>query len=250
MNIFLTGGSGVLGTELQRHLSCMAPSSKELDITSVWKVDKIAEELKGKIDVVIHSAAYTDVPKAEVEKDKVRLVNLLGTENIACSFAYCRIVYISTDYVYDGISGNYKETDKDPPYEFFSYKQPEVEKQFLNYYAYSKWRGEEFFDLDKDLIIRTSFKPNVPWAYEKAFDDLYTSADYVDIIAPKIASLAKSNLTGIINVGTERKSIYELAKRRNPNVKPMSKNEITSVKLPNDISMNLDKLNNIKLEEI
>src|SRR5574337_720817 len=250
MNIFLTGGSGVLGTELQKYLDCIAPSSKELDITSVWKVDKIAEELEGKVNTVIHTAAYTNVPKAEIDKDKVRLINLLGTENISCSFAYSRIIYISTDYVYDGISGNYKETDKNPPYEFNPFKQLEVESQFINYYAYSKWRGEEFLDPEKDLIIRTSFKPNIPWLYKKAFDDLYTSADYVDIIAPKIAALVKSNLTGIINVGTERKSIYELAKRRNPNVKPMSRNEITNVKLPCDVSMNLDKLNNIKLEEL
>ena len=72
---------------------------------------------------------------------------------------------------------------------------------------------------------------------------MYTSADYVDVIAPKILDLIANQERGIYNVGTERKTIYNLARQRNTRVCPISKNEIKNVHLPSDISMNLDKYN-------
>ena len=227
MKILLTGGSGKLGTELQKIIKCYAPNRKTLDITNPHSF----LDFYGRRDIetVIHAAAYTDVPKCEINRRGAIDINIIGTKNVATNFLKTRIVYISTDYVYSG-KGNHKETEQPEPF---------------NFYGFTKLAGEEFMDINKDLIIRTSFKPS-KWEYERAFNDIFTSADYIDVIAKDIAMLAESNLTGIINVGTERKTIYDLAHKRNAHVKEMSKNEIKNVKLPFDISMNLDKLNNVK----
>lgn len=234
MSFFLTGGNGRLGTELKKILDCIAPSSKEFDITKEDCIDYYLDSFRGDIQSVIHCAAFTDVPGAEKNNKDAVLTNIVGTKNISRWLGYYRIVYISTDYVYSGIKGDYKETDKTAPF---------------NFYGFTKLAGETFMRPDKDLIIRTSFKPNTAWPYPKAFDDLYTSADYVDVIAQDIAMLAASDMVGIINVGTEKKSIHDLASRRNPSVGKMSRSEITNVNLPLDISMNLDKLNEFKKME-
>jgi dTDP-4-dehydrorhamnose reductase len=234
----LTGGSGVLGTELQKqgiryNFECWAPSSKELDITDDNRMSKFYfdnRERLQKMRAVVHCGAYTDVPGAETNKIRAIDININGTRNVSRGLCWplgIPMVYISTDYVYPGSDGNYRETDRVSP---------------VNFYAQTKYMGEAFLD-EKDLIIRTSFKPNEPWPYPNAFDDLYTSADYVDVIAPKILDLIGNGESGIYNVGTERKTIYDLARRRNTKVKPMSKNDIKDVYLPSDVSMNLDKYN-------
>ncbi len=235
----LTGGSGILGTELQKQapmygINFIAPDSDELDISEeeyVYEYLRENPQLFGKIHAIVHCAAYTNVPGAEDDRFGAIQLNIHGTENVVHILSYslgAKMVYISTDYVYPGIHGNYKETD---------FTQP------VNFYALTKLAGEAIADVNDALIIRTSFKPNEPWPYEKAFDDLYTSADYVDVIAPKILDLIGNQESGIYNVGTERKSIYDLARRRNTKVKPMSRKEIKNVHLPSDISMNLDKFN-------
>jgi dTDP-4-dehydrorhamnose reductase len=131
-----------------------------------------------------------------------------------------RLVYISTDYVYPGKSGNYTEDDDLNP---------------RNNYAWTKLAGECSTRLVKNsLIIRTSFGSSV-FPYESAYNNLYTSKDYVDVISPMIYELSVSDLIGTINVGTERKSVLEYANRRN---------NILSKSLPDakDFSLNLKKM--------
>jgi dTDP-4-dehydrorhamnose reductase len=237
MSVLLTGGSGLLGTELQRiakkfDIEYIAPRSNELNVAHdknvEWYANNEAELYRRKITTLVHCAAWTDVPKAEECKEHAISINILGTKNMRylCQRFMYKLVYISTDYVYPGDRGNYAETDQTRP---------------VNFYAFTKLAGEAYADKN-DLIIRTSFKPS-KWEFEKAFTDLYTSADYIDIIAEKISRLIVSSATGIYNVGTERKSIYDLAISRNPDVKPMSYKEIKNVNLPQDVSMNLDKYN-------
>ena len=240
-SILLTGGSGLLGRELRKiasnpdsNIEYVAPSSKELNITIPENIDKFVEknvEWLSDLTTLVHCAAWTDVPGAEIQKEKVIESNIIGTKymrQLCKNFNY-RFVYISTDYVYPGINGNYKETDLTHP---------------INFYSFTKLAGEAYVNRPDygDLIIRTSFKPS-KWEFTKAFDDIYTSADYIDIIAKKISFLIEHRAEGIYNVGTERKSIYELALRRNTTVLPMSRKDITNVNLPQDVSMNLDKYN-------
>ena len=229
MKYLLTGGTGVLGTELQKHLDCVAPSRADLDIGSSLSIVHYCRDqcFKG----IIHAAAYTDVPKSETNTKEAILSNIIGTKTVSDIFDDTRIIYISTDYVYAGLVGRYKENDKTDPF---------------NFYGFTKLGGEAFMNQDKDLIVRTSFKPNGRWPFPRAFTDLHTSADYVDIIAKEIALVIDSNLTGVINVGTERKTIWELASRRTPEVGEMSIKEVIDVRMPRDISMNIDNFLNFK----
>jgi dTDP-4-dehydrorhamnose reductase len=229
MKCLLTGGFGNLGQELRKcsakyGIEYIVPTKKELDISNSACVRAFQCE---KLDCVVHCAAYTNVPGAEVDRVQAIETNIFGTKTITNEF--CKpngvsLVYISTDYVYPGINGNYKETDITCP---------------INFYALTKLAGEAYVR-SKDLIIRTSFKP-IEWKYKSAFNDLFTSADYIDIISEKISLLIANNAKGIYNVGTEKKSVYDLAKRRNKDVQPMSRREIAYVNLPIDTSMNVDK---------
>lgn len=242
----LTGGSGALGQELQKiaplyNIEYWAPSHTDLDIEA-WNVLSWVNKHQGNfsgIEGIVHCAAFTNVAAAETKCGRHRAiqVNIIGSDNMAgLALALgIKFIYISTDYVYPGDEGNYKEEDRVRP---------------VNYYAMTKLAGEAFASRPDDLVIRTSFKPNKPWPYPKAFDDLYTSADYVDIIAPMITNLIVGKAEGVYNVGTERKTIYELARRRNPEIKPMSKNDIKGVLLPHDTSMDISKYKDFELNNM
>lgn len=203
--ILLTGGSGKLGTEL-RHLTdiFISPSSTELDVSSF---DSCANFFANNdFDSVLHCAAYTDVKKAELEQiDEAVEINTIGTCNIVY-FARKynkKLIYISTDYVFDGESGNYKATSPINP---------------LSNYAKTKAAGELIVrTYYNSLVIRTSFYGK-EFPYDKALIDQFTSKDYVDIIAPLVLREVLSSKIGVVHVGTGRKSVYDLAARRNKNV--------------------------------
>jgi len=231
MGTLLTGGSGLLGSELKRHFNDFyAPPHATLDIRRPLNLTR---EYK----LIVHCAAYTDVAGAEEDMAVCEDTNVVGTMNVCMAAAKekAKVVYISTDYVYPGTTGNYKETDDTKP---------------INFYAYSKWMGEKVISTYRYdwLIIRTSFKPS-KWPYANVFDDIYTSADYVDVIAEKIAFLIKSGECGIYNVGTERKNLYELAKLRNPEVKPISSINWPDVNMPKDCSMDCSKFEELVKSE-
>ena len=238
MKHLLTGASGTLGIELQKsNLIEYYPARRSWmnvadEDAMYFAYDCVNKDFdRGILNGIVHCAAYTDVPGAEKNRAEVVETNIMGTKRIAewGKLFNVPVVYISTDYVYpgEGVISGYKETDLTRP---------------VNFYAFTKLAGEAYLDLEKDLIIR-SFKPNGKWPYPEAFDDLYTSADYVDTITWKIEFLIKNKATGIYNVGTERKTIYDLARCRTPSVKPISKNSIRGVILPDDVSMNFDKYN-------
>lgn len=224
--VLITGGNGLLGRNLLPLLKFdyFAPEHKDFDITQVsWSLD---------YKFIIHLAAYTDVAEAENNKTECFEINVIGTENIVKN-STCPIVYLSTDYIFDGEQGNYPE-----------YATPNP----VNYYAFTKFCGEISVHDNKNLIIRTSFKPS-KWEYPAAFTDLYTSADYVDIIAKEIALCLNNfefvnNKTNILHIATERKSIYDLASRRNE-VGKLSIEDVP-VKLPKDVSLDTTLWSNIK----
>lgn len=198
-NILVTGGSGRLGTELKKHLKAQYPTKKELDITRINKTPTC--------DLIVHLAAYTDVDKAEIDRHECFNINVNGTYQLLSHFSGKPFIFISTEHVNaEGV------------------------------YFQSKLIGELLVkNLAKNyLIIRTLFKPN-PWPFEYAFIDQMTQGDYLDVIAPLIAKAVKNwnGKSDTIYVGTERKSMLELAKRTKPNVKPNSVDDL-SLKRPKD----------------
>ena len=206
MKILLTGGSGLLGRNLIAHLGgheVIAPSSSELDITNALSF------IPFKCDLVIHCAAIAKF--ADAEKDPLGTIdtNIQGTCNALrhAMTQNARFVFISSSHVFDGQKGNYEYTDLPNP---------------LTRYAKSKVAGEmAALIYDKSLVIRTEFC-DVDFPFDTAFTDKYSSKEYIDIIAPKIAEKCLSEQTGICHVGSSRRSFYEFGQLRNPNVKPGS----------------------------
>lgn len=201
MKILLFGGSGRLGTELQKYIKCDAPTHEELDITQMTSYS-------GKYNIIINSAAYTDVVKAEKEKKECFKVNVKGTFDSLFLEALPRnkYIYISSEYAHN-------------PQNFYSWTK--------------KWAEDIVKTYPNHLIIRTNFVPR-PFPHKEAFIDGWTQGDYVDIIAPMIAAEILKDTKGLIYVGTGRKTIFELARQTVPNIKGISVDDIKEVKLPRD----------------
>jgi dTDP-4-dehydrorhamnose reductase len=236
--IFITGGSGRMGLSLIPLLkdaawTVKAPSSSSVNILEPAVLKQFLETFKP--DVVLHLAAYTDVAKAEQQKELCWKVNVEGTRNVAraANAIGARLVHISSDYVFDGERGNYLESDTPNP---------------SNYYSLTKVVAEEASRAAHNvLIVRTSFKESI-WRYPMAFMDQFTSADYVDVIAEELALLL-SHLelvqTDVLNLVTNRKSVFELAARRNPTVQPGSRLN-AKVHIPADVSLNISQWEQLK----
>ncbi|MDP2924248.1 MAG: dTDP-4-dehydrorhamnose reductase [Candidatus Omnitrophota bacterium] len=151
--ILITGAKGMLGSILCRTLSpfysVIAIDKEDCDITDKEKVESFFNKLS--IDVLIHCAAYTEVDKAEDEPQKAFLINAQGTKNVieALKGKDCFLIYISTDYVFDGKKPQaYLEADIPNP---------------QGVYAQSKLEGERVISAyTKHAILRTSwvFGPN------------------------------------------------------------------------------------------
>ena len=245
MKVLLTGGSGRLGSELLTLLPSMldgvgeritvvSPTSAELDVTDRDSFEHAARAAD--VDVIVHAAAFTDVGGAERQRARCWDVNVVGTRNAASAAAAsgATLVHVSTDYVFWGDTGGYSETDTPGP--------------VRNYYALTKLVAEEAARAAPDhLVIRTSFRPRA-WPYPEAYADVYTSQDYVDVIAPEIA-LAIARATGIghttLHIGTERKSVFELARRRAPDVRAGTRASAT-VALPEDVSLDVSRWHALK----
>ncbi len=227
MKIFVTGGAGRMGKEilprLERHgFNLIAPSSREVSITDFDMVSRVIANAQP--DIVLHMAAYTDVAKAEIDHAACYSVNVLGSRNVARAVGAARLVHISTDYVFDGECGMYQESDAPNP---------------SNYYSLTKTIAEEAARAaPNSLIVRTSFKDAI-WKYPVAFADQFTSADYTDVIAAELELLLLnlSNVqTDVLHLVTERKSILELAQRRNPHVQAGTRVG-AKVHIPPDVSL-------------
>lgn len=170
----------------------MAPARQEWDIN----LRPCGLAMPSKPDIIIHSAAYTDVAAAETERYDCQYVNIEGTQRVS-KLAHelgAKLVYISSDYV-------------------------NVEP--MGFYAFTKKAGEAFVSKRKGLIIRTSFKPRGMWGEDKlkgVFHPVYTNADWVDVIAERITEAICQDLTGIVNIGTEKKTLKDLAIQEYPAV--------------------------------
>lgn len=220
--ILLTGGSGLLGQELQKLIQCYAPPKNILNI-----LDPIVP----KCELIVHAAAYTDVVKAEEEKELCYRTNVLGTRNL--SSLRIPMLYISTEYVFDGEKGNYAEYD---------YPNPQ------NFYAFTKLLGEYESRRTRSVVIRCLFKPR-PFEHASACIDQYTAGDYVDVIAREIAIAVKEfkRLPPTLHIGTGKKSTYDLA-RQTREVQQISVGDIRGVKLPRDTSLNTSLWEKLKHE--
>lgn len=150
MKVLVTGVKGQLGYDVvneleKRGLTAVGVDIDEMDITDASSVDKVIKEAAP--NAVIHCAAYTAVDAAEDNVDLCRRVNGEGTANIAkvCKELDIKMMYISTDYVFDG--------QGERPWE------PDDERNPLNVYGQTKYEGEVAVTnaLDKYFIVRIAW---------------------------------------------------------------------------------------------
>ena len=189
-HILISGAYGRLGKEIVPLLKeegaiVMAPSRQEWDVC----LYPCGLAMPSTPDIIIHAAAYTDVPAAEKEKDECEYINVIGTKRVSklAHSLNAKMVYISSDYV-----------NATP----------------MGFYAFTKKAGEYFVDGENDMVIRTSFKPRDMWGEDglrQVFHPVYTNADWTDVIAYKIVEAVCLDLSGTVNIGTPRKTLYDLA---------------------------------------
>lgn len=232
--VLVTGGSGLLGKNLvpvleQEGAKVIAPTSTVMDITNTSLVFQAISWHNP--DIVVHCAAYTNVPDCESisGKRKANFVNIHGSKNVieASHYFGAKVVYISTDYVYNG-TGNHFVGDKTYP---------------TTYYGVTKLVGESFCD-EKDLVLRLSFKDRGTWGKDKYTNVIHpvkTNADFVDIVSKKICDAISNNWFGIKNLGTKEKYLKDLALEDYKKVVEISPQNVKSPYIyPQDCTMKLD----------
>ena len=230
-NILITGGSGNLGKKFisyfdEHKISYFAPTSTEMDITNIYSILDYCYDKD--IKFLIHCAAFTDVKKANISDFflECNRVNVVGTANIveiACKLQSF-LIYISTDSVFDGKKGDYRPKD---------YTNP------LTKYARTKMAGEYLvMNYEKSAIIRTSFFPH-DFPYDSAFVDQITNKDYLDNTFEKIIHTINTiEESKIYHVGTEKKSMFELAIRTKKDVKKAKLEDFSLLNIATDLSFN------------
>jgi len=228
--ILVTGGDGRFAKILKEKnlkLNLYFASKKECNILSINSLTKIIKKIKPKI--VLHTAGLSR-PMNIHEKDINKSINLniIGTSNLVkvCNQFKIKIIYFSTSYVYEGLTGNYKETDPVKPF---------------NNYGLSKLGGECAVRMYQNSLTLRITMTEKPFIFKKAYDNLIANymyhEDLVDML-PKII-----NQKGIINIGGKTQSIYNFAKSKNLDVKKAKL--INTKKLPLRQNMNIGKLNKL-----
>ena len=218
-------GDGLLGSELVKQTGWEYLSRKK-DSFDIKDLSLFNDEMK-KYDLIVNCIANTDTYSED--KESHWEANYVFVDKLIkfCNQNQIKLVHISTDYLYTGSKENASEED--------------VPVHCNNWYGYTKLLSDGLVQLQSHnyLLIRCSHKPN-PFPYPKAWNDLYGNFDYVDIISEKIIKLIKNNSNGLFNVGTENKTIYELAKITNDSVEAIK----SPIYTPKNITMNLNKMSN------
>lgn len=230
LKIFLTGGSGTLGKELieqskAHEIDFISPSSRECDIRDY---DSVLRNMSSFEDnIVLHAASLTNTKQIETDPSEAIEVNVIGTLNVlrACKELKKKMIYISTDYVFDGNKGLYETTDPINPIGKYSKTKAAAELIVRTY--------------ENSLVIRTSFFGKT-FPYDEAFADIWSSKDYVDLIVPKIISSIKNGCVGVCHIGTSRRSIYDIAIKRRPDVRKAYNQKLNNI-IPRDTSFVGDK---------
>jgi len=232
MKIVFTGGNGRFGKIFKKNSkikNILYPVKKKLNILNINSVKNYLKKQKPKI--LIHAAGLSRPMKIH-EKDIIQSINknIIGTCNLVniCSIYKIKLIYLSTNYVYPGNKGNYKESDSLLPY---------------NNYAWSKLGGECAVQMYKNSLIIRLCMTEKPFIHKHAFNDLITNFLFHEDVVKIFPKILKCK--GIINLGGKSQSAFTFAKKYNKNIKGIKHSKLLKTKIPLNHSMNLKKLNKI-----
>ncbi|MBQ5952218.1 MAG: dTDP-4-dehydrorhamnose reductase [Lachnospiraceae bacterium] len=182
MRIMVTGAAGQLGSDVVEELTgrgheVLPVDIAEMDITNPEETMRVITEAAP--EAVIHCAAYTAVDAAESNEDLCRAINAGGTENVAraCAAAGCRMMYISTDYVFDG--------EGTRPWE------PDDARHPLSVYGATKCEGEMAVErlVEKFFIVRIAWIFGVRGKnFVKTMLRLGAEKEEISVVADQIGS--------------------------------------------------------------
>ena len=226
-SILVTGGNGRFARVFEKEntlLDLKFLSKKELNILSLKSIEKSI--IKHKPKILIHTAGLSR-PMNQHEKNISKSIdlNIIGTANVVkiCKKYDVKVIYFSTNYVYDCIKGNFKESDGIKP---------------INNYGLSKMGGEASVLMYKNSLVLRIQMTEKPFAYKKAYTNVYSNYMFHEELVKILPKLI--NNFGIINVGGKSRSAYDFAKLYN-NKTLKCKN--TNKKIYSNQTMNLSKLN-------
>lgn len=236
--VLVTGSNGLLGQKLtdlylkdsgvkliatargeNRHPASEGYTYVEMDISDETSVTEVIKQYAP--DVIIHGAAMTNVDACELDPALCELLNVTATQYIvhAANEVNAHLVFVSTDFIFDGENGPYKEDDAPAP---------------LSIYGHAKWRAEQIVMehchswaiartvLVYGLVADMSRSNIVLWARESlankkpinVVDDQFRSPTLAEDLAIGCALIADKKASGIFNIsGKDQMNIYELVQR-------------------------------------
>ncbi len=226
--IIFTGGTGRFASVFRKfkaNYKIYYPSKKILNINNFDSIKKYLNKIKP--HYLIHCAALSR-PMSIHEKNISKSIdtNIIGTSNVvkACSLFKVKLIYFSTNYVYPGTKGSYKETDPVMP---------------INKYAISKLGGECAVQMYENSLILRICMTEKPFVHKKAFSDVEMNFMFHEELAKNLLKIIKKK--GIINVGGKKQTVIKFAKKYNKNIKPISARKAINKNYPLKQSMNVNK---------
>ena len=206
----ITGFKGQLGYDIYRELNLrgehdiLALDVNDMDITNKEQVDSVIKSYKP--DVIFHCAAWTAVDKAEDEEERVYDVNVNGTKNIvdASIDVGAKIIYMSTDYVFDGEKeGLYIEDDKPNPKSVYGKTkllgEEEVRRNPNHFITRISW----VFGINGNNFIKTMLKLSETKDELNVVDDQIGSPTYTVDLAKLLVEMAETDKYGTYHVNNE-----------------------------------------------
>lgn len=226
--IVVTGGNGRFGSVLKKNSrnNLLFPTKKQLNIL---KLNSIKNYLKIKKPRTLIHLAGLSRPMSIHDKniDKSIDLNIIGTANIVkiCSLFNIKLIYFSTHYVYPCKKGNYSENSPLLP---------------INNYAWSKLGGEASVQMYKNSLILRVCMTEKPFVHKSAFANVKSNFIFHEDVAKILFKLI--NKKGIINIGGKMQTIYNFAKKNNPEVKKVYLENKSKKQFPKNPSININKL--------
>lgn len=241
--ILLIGGSGTLGGKIKnsnifKNISC--PPKYKLNLL---KKKSIQKYLNYNFDCVINCAALARVKACEQKPNLAKKINIEGVQNLVdelVKFNYrqnkqIKLIHMSTDGVYPSISGNYNEDSFLKPYNIYGKTKLSGEKIVKKYSNY--------------VIIRTRFFDKNNIKFDTAASDIYSSMIEVDELVKEINFILNSTFKGVINIGSKRRSDYQVYKEYNKKIKSCTRKDILknlNFIIAKDASLDISRLKKLK----
>lgn len=225
--ILITGANGYVGSNLRKYLqdrgyNIYGLTSKEVQEEKLYRVDitdsqgifNIINDIKP--DITIHCAALSSLNECEKNPKLAMKINVGTTRNIIdaiCSInPRIKLVFMSSDYVFDGEKGNYKEDDEVNPKTFYGktkvLSENHIKNNLENYIicrsANIYGRGGNFFNFVLDALEQNKTI--------EVFDDAFYTPTYIDYLVDSLGELIEKDYKGVIHIaGSERISRYDFA---------------------------------------